>query len=268
MPLKFRIFVGIATALLAMQVSAQVTFYEGEGFHGRALTVDSTIPNFAPIGFNDRASSIVIEHGRWEMCEDSNFRGRCVVLRPGNYPSLVPLNMNNRISSVRPVSGGAHYHNEIPPPPPVAVYEYRQRPNEPLFEVPVASVRAVVGPPEQRCWIERQQVVEPRSQPNVPGALLGAVIGGVLGHQVGGGRGQDIATAGGAVAGAAIGANAGRGGGGTYTQDVQRCSTVPSSAQPDFWDVTYNFRGIEHRAQMTAPPGPTIWVNEAGEPRG
>lgn len=37
------------------------------------------------------------------------------------------------------------------------------------------------------------------------GAIAGAVIGGVLGHQVGGGRGQDVATAGGAVAGAAAG---------------------------------------------------------------
>ena len=33
------------------------------------------------------------------------------------------------------------------------------------------------------------------------GAVLGAIAGGVLGHQVGGGRGRDIATAGGAIAG-------------------------------------------------------------------
>ena len=264
---KLKIVLGIAGSMLAMQAAAQVTFYEGEGFRGKALTVDSTIPNFAPIGFNDRASSVVIERGRWEMCEDSNFRGRCVVLRQGNYPSLATVGMENRISSVRPVNATAHYHNEMPPPP-VAAYEYRQRPNEQVYEVSVASVHAVVGPPEQRCWVERQQVVEPRNQPNVPGAILGAVIGGVLGHQVGGGRGQDIATAGGAVAGAAIGANAGRGGGQVYSQDVQRCATVPSSAQPAFWDVTYSFQGIEHRVQMSAPPGPTILVNDAGEPRG
>ena len=49
------------------------------------------------------------------------------------------------------------------------------------------------APREQRCWVERQQVVEDRSDVNVPGAIAGAVIGGVLGHQVGGGRGKDIA---------------------------------------------------------------------------
>ena len=42
-------------------------------------------------------------------------------------------------------------------------YEYRRRPNERLSEAPVTSVRAVVGPPEQRCWVERQQVAEPDS---------------------------------------------------------------------------------------------------------
>jgi hypothetical protein len=31
--------------------------------------------------------------------------------------------------------------------------------------------------------------------------------------------------------------------------------------------VTYNFRGYEHRVQTTTPPGPTILVNENGEPR-
>jgi uncharacterized protein YcfJ len=134
--------------------------------------------------------------------------------------------------------------------------------------VNVADVHAVVGPPEQRCWIEREQVSEaPRGGPNVAGAVVGGILGGVLGHQIGGGRGRDVATAGGAVAGAAIGANAGRGGGGTYSQDVQRCAAVPDSARPDYWDVTYYFRGIEHHAQLGVPPGPTIWVNDNGEPR-
>ncbi len=83
-----------------------------------------------------------------------------------------------------------------------------------------------MGPPEHRCWVEQQQVIAP-SQPNVPGAIIGGVLGGVLGHQIGGGRGNDVATAVGAVAGTAIGANANRGGPTTYTQDVQRCASVP-----------------------------------------
>lgn len=142
------------------------------------------------------------------------------------------------------------------------------RANERVFEAPVTSVRAVVGPPEQRCWVERQQVTEDRrGDANVGGAVLGALIGGVLGHQVGSGRGNDAATAGGAVAGALIGANTGRGdGGGTYDKDVQRCRTV-ASGKPEYWDVTYKYRGVEHRIQMSAPPGKTVSVNANGEPR-
>ena len=107
-----------------------------------------------------------------------------------------------------------------------------------------------------------------RGGPNVGAAIAGAVIGGVLGHQIGSGRGNDVATAGGAVAGAAIGANVDRGRGGeVYGRDVQRCTAVQSDARPDYWDVTYNFRGQEHRIQTSAPPGPTIAVNADGEPR-
>ena len=260
--------VGAAAMVFAMQAAAQITFYEGEGFRGRSFTTDKTVWNFERIGFNDRASSVVVERGRWEACEDARFEGRCVVLRQGSYDSLARLGMNNRISSVRPVSRNARYEGEAPEPLPAPTYDYRQRPNERLYQATVTSAHAVVGPPEQRCWVERQQVVEDRGGANVPGAIVGGIIGGVLGHQVGGGRGRDVATVGGAVAGAAVGANVNRGGGEVYDRDVQRCRTVPSSSRPEYWDVTYNFRGIEHRVQLGAPPGPTITVNGNGEPRG
>jgi uncharacterized protein YcfJ len=149
-------------------------------------------------------------------------------------------------------------------------YDYRRHGDERLYEARVVAVHAVVGPPEQRCWVERQQVVEEnRGAPNVGGAIAGAVIGGILGHQIGSGRGNDAATVGGAVAGGAIGANVDRGRGGTsvYSQDVQRCATVPNESRPDYWDVTYTFNGVMHHVQTSAPPGATILVNRDGEPR-
>ena len=151
--------------------------------------------------------------------------------------------------------------------PPVA-YDYRRRDNEALYEAPVTSVRAVVGPPQQRCWVERQVVDSGSPGVNVPGAIVGGVVGGILGHQIGAGRGQDLATGIGAVGGAVVGANVGRDAPGTvYTQDVQRCATVSSAAPLDYYDVTYNFRGYEHHVQTTRPPGRTILVNGQGEPR-
>jgi uncharacterized protein YcfJ len=147
---------------------------------------------------------------------------------------------------------------------PSAAYDYRRRGNEPLYEAPVTSVRAVVGPAQQRCWIERQVVDTGSPGVNVPGAVVGGVVGGILGHQIGAGRGQDLATGIGVVGGAVVGANAG---GTVYTQDVQRCANVSTPAPLDYWDVTYTFRGYEHHVQTTSPPGPSIVVNGQGEPR-
>jgi uncharacterized protein YcfJ len=71
------------------------------------------------------------------------------------------------------------------------------------------------------------------------------------------------------VHGAAVGANIARDSGGpqAYSQDVQRCTSAPSQARADYWDVTYTFKGEQHRIQMTSPPGPTVTVNGYGEPR-
>jgi len=245
-------------------VAASVTFYEREGYSGRTLSAQQDIGDFRRASFNDLASSAVVTGGRWEVCDAVGFRGRCVVLSPGHYASLQTIGLNDSVSSVRSVDptprydGGRHTA-------PAAYHDYRRRNNEQLYEAPVTAVRAVVATPEQRCWIEREQL-SGRSDANVPAAIAGAVIGGILGHQVGGGRGQDLATAGGAVAGAVVGANIGRGDG-TQVQDVQRCASVPSQARTDYWDVSYSFRGQDYRMQMTSPPGPTVTVNAQGEPR-
>jgi uncharacterized protein YcfJ len=271
----------VAGVALATQAAAQVTLYEGEGFRGPTVTADRAIWDFDPLGFNDRARSIIVTGGTWQVCEDARFQGRCVVLQPGNYDSLRPMGLSERISSVRPVDSVARYdYAPAPvygPPPDLAAApsygpppgpSYGPPPSDRLYQVRVTSVHAVVGPPEQRCWVEPGQVYEEHRGVNVPGAIAGAVIGGILGHQVGGGRGRDVATAGGAVAGAAIGANVGRGDQTVYSPDIQRCENVQGQVQPDYWDVTYNFRGVEHHVQMSSHPGQTLTVDENGDPRG
>lgn len=256
-----------AVALMAAgHALAQVTFYEGEGFRGRAFAANRTIDNFANVGFNDRASSVVVDRGRWEVCEDAGFNGRCAVLKRGSYDSLRGMGLDKRVSSIRPVADRRDYPNEAPVPLAAPNYEYRQRPSERLFDVPVSSVRAVAGPPEQRCWMERQAAPERRDL-NVAGGVIGGVLGGILGHQLGGGTGKTVTTIGGAVAGGALGANVDRIRDPATGRDVQRCENVASNAPPAYYDVVYAFRGVEHRVQMSTPPGPTIAVNGRGEPR-
>jgi uncharacterized protein YcfJ len=266
MHITLKAAVAAAAAILASQAAmAQITLYEGREFRGRAVTVDRPVRDLERLDFVDRTRSAVVERGRWEVCEEPRFQGRCAVLRRGNYDSLREAGVNWRIASVRPAEGRRQYDAE-PQASAGPAYEYRRRANERVNEVPVNWTRAVMGPPNQRCWVERQ-AVPAQNNNSVAGGIAGAVIGGILGHQVGGGSGKDIATAAGAVTGAVVGSNMAGGNNAYATQDVQRCSTQ-TSGTPAFYEVSYTFRGTEHRVQMATPPGPTILVNERGEPRG
>ena len=72
----------------------------------------------------------------------------------------------------------------------------------------------------------------------------------------------------GVLGGAAIGANQNRGSNNNVTtQDVRRCETTASTT-PAYWDVTYDYRGVQHRVQMASDPGRSVTVNRNGEPRG
>ena len=251
----------LAATLLAIAgaAAAQVVFYEDEDFRGRSFSAGDAVQNFAAHGFNDRASSLRVERGNWQVCENSDFAGRCVTLRPGAYTNLAAIGLQDRVSSVRRVSDDRGNPSA----------QWQRRGNERLYEANVQSVRAVMGPPEQRCWVERQTVEVERRDNRVPGAVVGAVVGGILGHQIGSGGGRDLATVGGVVAGAAVGSQVGRNRDGPElaTQDVRRCGDAPGARRTDYWDVTYTFRGQEHRVQMSQPPGSTITVNRQGEPR-
>lgn len=262
---RVKVMSAVAALMMSAQGMTQVTFYEGEGFRGRAFSTSRELRDFSRSGFNDRASSVIVDRGRWEVCEDARFSGRCVVLRQGSYDSLKRMGIDNRLSSVRPVKGRQDYQDRSPEPLAAPNYEYRRRPQERVYEAQVSSVHAVMGRSEQHCWVDREQVDNGRGGPSVAGGVIGGIIGGVLGHQIGHGTGNDVATVGGAVAGAAIGANAGRNRD-TYDRNVRRCETS-QSGQPEYWEVTYEFRNVDHRVQMSAPPGRTIAVNRNGEPR-
>jgi uncharacterized protein YcfJ len=248
-------------AATALPAAAEITLYSREAFDGRYISFTDGERNLNRENFNDRASSAIVRGGRYEVCEDTDFRGHCMVLRPGQYPSLASMGIGHAVSSVRRVAGNVSYEDNRYAPPPRYAYDYRKRDNERLYDAEVTSARAVYAEGEQRCWVERQDV--PANDRNLGGAAVGAVIGGILGHQVGSGRGNDAATVGGAVVGGLLGSQYGN----TYTsRDVQRCREARGA--PQYWDVTYNFRGQQRYAQLTHPPGPTIPVNEVGEPRG
>ena len=255
-----------ALLLSAQAAAAQITFYDGEGFRGRAISSERAVPNFGS-EFNDFASSVVVDRGHWEVCEDVRYGGNCVILGPGSYDSLRDIRMADRISSVRPVNSRRQQANRVPAPLSEPNYEYRQRAQERVYQANVTSVRAVLSQGDQRCWMERDRYDQQSGDrgKEVRGAVVGAIIGGILGHQIGDGSGRDAATVGGAVTGAVVGSRAGRDNRG-YERGVQRCETRYDGA-PQYWDVSYDYRGVEHWVRMSDPPGRTIAVNRNGEPR-
>ncbi len=156
------ITLGLAVFCVAWQAAAQVTLYEREGLRGQVFTADRSVNDLERYGFNDRASSLIVQSGQWQVCEHANFEGHCTILRPGQYASLAEMGMNNRISSLRKVQGSSK-HAYAPAPSVPVPYAYYPHHGERLYPANVVAVRAVMGPPEQRCWVEQQQV--PEQQP-------------------------------------------------------------------------------------------------------
>ena len=101
----FRIAVALAMFALSACVFAQeITLYSQKDFRGRSVTLKEEARNFESFQFNDKVSSLRVRHGAWELCTDSEFRGRCRVFERGEYASLG--RENDSYSSARPVRHG------------------------------------------------------------------------------------------------------------------------------------------------------------------
>jgi hypothetical protein len=108
-------FIGVRTFRLALatvalaacaHASAELVLYEDDDYSGRPYRTNSPMNNLAQVNFNDKASSVVVRSGAWQLCGDADFRGQCITLSPGSYPSLREMGLNDRVSSVRPAGFG------------------------------------------------------------------------------------------------------------------------------------------------------------------
>jgi hypothetical protein len=79
----------------------QITFHEQPGFQGQSFVARGPISDLDPIG---RGSSVVVQGAPWEVCDGERFSGRCVVLRPGRYPSYGVIGLDGAVASLRPAS--------------------------------------------------------------------------------------------------------------------------------------------------------------------
>jgi hypothetical protein len=76
------------------------TFYENGDFRGFSFTLNRSERNFGRPGLmNDKASSVRLR-GRWLLCTDGDFRGRCTEVS-GDVRDLNRLGLNDTISPAR-----------------------------------------------------------------------------------------------------------------------------------------------------------------------
>ena len=132
--------------------------------------------------------------------------------------------------------------------------------------VNVQPVNETTSTPHEVCGDETVVHREPyKDRHQIGGTVAGAVIGGLVGHQIGGGRGKDLATVGGAVAGGFAGHeiqkqhqenNA------TYSTVEHRCRTVTSqTSRTVAYDVTYEYDGQQQHVRMDHDPGTRVQVS-------
>jgi hypothetical protein len=102
-----RMSIGLIAMAFGAQVAAELVLYEGDDFSGRSQRFYAQQNDLGNVRFNDKASSVVVRSGNWQLCDDNDFRGQCISLNPGSYPSLRDLGINRRVSSVRPITSGS-----------------------------------------------------------------------------------------------------------------------------------------------------------------
>jgi hypothetical protein len=84
------------------QEEAALILFSGKDFRGAATNVFDPILSLHDLDFNDRARSVSVLSGAWELCENVDFTGRCVFLREDS-PDLSYFGLEGIVSSVRPI---------------------------------------------------------------------------------------------------------------------------------------------------------------------
>ena len=77
----------------------EVIMFDRHGFMGRSFSTRTNVGSLSDVDFNDRAVSLIVNAGRWEMCSDAGFAGQCVVYGPGRYDNL--QDVEKKLSSLR-----------------------------------------------------------------------------------------------------------------------------------------------------------------------
>jgi hypothetical protein len=99
----------VLASLAPAAFAGQLTLFADHNFRGNQVTLQGDAPNLRDVGFNDRASSVIVRSGTWQICEHKDFGGYCAELTPGEYRELPRF--NDSISSIREVRREGHWRD-------------------------------------------------------------------------------------------------------------------------------------------------------------
>lgn len=81
-----------------------IVLYDEPGFRGNTISIGDSVGDLRDRNFNDRAESVRVVSGTWEVCVDQYFR-ECQTL-DRDFADLSSIGLRKRISSLRPVGRG------------------------------------------------------------------------------------------------------------------------------------------------------------------
>jgi hypothetical protein len=77
----------------------EIILYDHANFGGNTRTLRAQVSDFDDIGFDNKASSLIVRSGRWELCQHDHFDGACLIYGPGRYATLT---ITDSFGSARP----------------------------------------------------------------------------------------------------------------------------------------------------------------------
>jgi hypothetical protein len=95
-------------AQTAASGATDIVLYASDDYRGASHSVDQQQSDLPTETLQGMPTSVVIAGGEWELCGDTYFRGPCVTLGPGKYPSLKSYGLMRGVSSVRRATGSPH----------------------------------------------------------------------------------------------------------------------------------------------------------------
>jgi hypothetical protein len=100
-PTKLALLLSTFLFAQASAFAGDVSLFSGPDLKGRELTLRNDVASLNSVGFDDRAMSLVVHSGRWEVCFHENFTGECRVYDAGQHRNMDRF--ARQISSLREI---------------------------------------------------------------------------------------------------------------------------------------------------------------------